>query len=72
MDEEKAILQLSNGIEGCIDISQLSSDNVEEVRRILQDGDEVEAQFIGVDLTGGYLILCFPEQPDETTSNDNN
>jgi small subunit ribosomal protein S1 len=65
MDEEKAILQLTNGIEGYIDISELSLDNVEEVRRILQDGDEVEAQFIGVDLTGGYLILSFPEETEE-------
>ncbi|MEK8021355.1 MAG: S1 RNA-binding domain-containing protein [Candidatus Parabeggiatoa sp.] len=65
MDEQKAILQLTNGIEGYIDISQFVPENIEDVRRILQDGDEVEAQFIGVDLTGGYLILSFCEETDE-------
>ncbi|MGD8484981.1 MAG: 30S ribosomal protein S1 [Thioalkalispiraceae bacterium] len=49
VDAKGAVIDLGDGIEGYLRASELSRDRVEDARSILNEGDEVEAKFIGID-----------------------
>jgi small subunit ribosomal protein S1 len=49
VDAKGAVIDLGDDIEGYLRASELSRDRVEDARSILNEGDEVEAKFIGVD-----------------------
>ena len=57
IEEERAILQIAKDVEGYIRVSQLAHEHVENIRSVLQEGDEVEAILIGVDRKERCLIL---------------
>lgn len=44
-----ATVELAEGVEGYIRASDLSKDKVEDARQVLNEGDPIEAKFIGVD-----------------------
>ena len=49
VDSKGAIIDLGNGIEGTLRISELARERVEDARSILKIGEEIEAKFINVD-----------------------
>lgn len=49
VDAKGAIVDLGEGVEGNLRASELSRDRVEDARTLLNEGDDVEAKFIGVD-----------------------
>lgn len=55
--DKRAILQVAEGVEGYIRVSQLAHEYVEDIRKVLQEGDDVKAMFIGVDRKERCLIL---------------
>jgi small subunit ribosomal protein S1 len=49
VDARGAIIDLGNGVEGQLRVSELARDRVEDARTVLKEGEEVEAKFTGVD-----------------------
>lgn len=56
-----AFVELENGIEGLIHISQLSEDQVNKVKDVVKVGDEVEARVIKIDQAERRLGLSLRE-----------
>lgn len=48
-DAKGATVELTSGVEGYIRVSELSRDRIEDASLILNEGDEVEAKFTGID-----------------------
>lgn len=57
VDAKGAMIDLGDGIEGSLRASDLSRDRVEDVRTVLNEGDEVEAKFTGVDRKSRVITL---------------
>ncbi len=49
VDAKGAVIELADQMEGYLRASELSRDRVEDARTVLNEGEEVEARFIGVD-----------------------
>ncbi|MDM8559338.1 30S ribosomal protein S1 [Candidatus Parabeggiatoa sp. HSG14] len=49
VDINKAVIQLEEGVEGVLRTPELSHERVDDARRLLKEGDEIEAKLIGVD-----------------------
>ena len=49
IDPKGAVITLEEGVEGYLRASEISRDRVEDARTALQEGEEVEAKFMGVD-----------------------
>ena len=49
VDNSKAIIQLGDGVEGVLRVSELTRERVDDARRILKEGDEIEAKFLSAD-----------------------
>ncbi len=49
VDAKSATVSLGDGIEGVIRASEISRDMVDDARKVLRDGDEIEAMIVGVD-----------------------
>jgi small subunit ribosomal protein S1 len=57
VDAKMAVVQLADSVEGHLRASELSRENVEDARSLLNVGDEVEAKFIGVDRKNRTIML---------------
>ena len=49
VDAKSATVGLGDGIEGVIRASEISRDMVDDARKVLREGDEIEAMIVGVD-----------------------
>ncbi len=49
VDAKGAVIELPDNIEGYLRASEIQRDRVEDARTLLNEGDEIEAKFIGVD-----------------------
>ena len=49
VDAKGAVVELAEGIEGYLRVSELSRDRIEDARSELKEGEEIEAKFIGID-----------------------
>src|SRR5947199_307503 len=57
VDPRGAVIDLGNGVEGQLRASELGRDRVEDARAVLKVGDEVEANFTGVDRKSRTISL---------------
>jgi len=57
VDAKGATIDLGDGVEGMLRSTELSRDRVEDARSILNEGDEVEAKFIGIDRKNRVISL---------------
>ncbi|MDQ7076101.1 MAG: 30S ribosomal protein S1 [Gammaproteobacteria bacterium] len=57
VDAKGAIIDLGDGVEGMLRSTELSRDRVEDARSILNEGDDVEAKFIGIDRKNRVISL---------------
>lgn len=65
-----AFIQLEEGVDGLVHISQISDDHIEKVRDALEVGQEVEARVIKIDQAARRIGLSIKakEMPDEEFS----
>ena len=49
VDAKGARIELDDGVEGYLRASDIARDRVEDARTVLNEGDEIEAKFVGVD-----------------------
>jgi len=49
VDAKSATVNLGDGIEGVIRASEISRDQVDDARKVLREGEQVEAMIVGVD-----------------------
>jgi len=49
VDNNKAIIQLNEGVEGVLRAQELARERVDDARRLLKEGEEIEAKIIYVD-----------------------
>jgi len=62
VDPKGAVIDLGDGVEGYLRASELARDQVEDARTILNEGEEVEAKFIGVDRKKRVISLSVKEK----------
>jgi small subunit ribosomal protein S1 len=65
VDAKAAIIDLGDGIEGVLRASELARDRVEDARTVLNEGDEVEAKFMGVDRKNRTITLSIKAKDSE-------
>ncbi len=67
IDAKAATIQLSEGIEGILKASEYALDKIEDLSKVLKEGDEVEAKFMGVDRKTRAITLSIKakEQQEE-------
>ncbi|HMV39483.1 30S ribosomal protein S1 [Plasticicumulans sp.] len=57
VDARGAVIDLGNGVEGTLRVSELARERIEDARTVLKDGEEIEAKFIGVDRKNRTITL---------------
>jgi len=57
VDAKGAIVDLGEGVEGHLRASEVARDRVEDARNVLNEGEEVEAKFMGVDRKNRTITL---------------
>jgi small subunit ribosomal protein S1 len=65
VDAKAAVVDLGDGVEGTLRASELSRDRTEDVRTVLNVGDEVEAKFMGVDRKNRTISLSIKAKDTE-------
>jgi len=70
VDAKGAVIELAENVEGYIRASEIQRDRVEDARTLLNEGDEVEAKFIGVDKKSKTISLSIKakETDDEASA----
>ncbi len=61
IEDNRAFIQLADGIEGYISASEIAPDFVDDIDSVLPEGKEVEAKFIDMDWKKGCLVLSLSE-----------
>jgi len=62
---KSAKIDLGDGIEGILRASELSRDRVEDARTLLNEGDDIEAKFMGVDRKTRAINLSIKAKENE-------
>jgi small subunit ribosomal protein S1 len=65
VDAKAAVVDLGDGVEGTLRASELSRDRIEDVRTVLNVGDEVKAKFMGVDRKNRTISLSIKAKDTE-------
>jgi len=70
VDAKSATLNLGDGIEGVIRASEISRDQVDDARKVLKEGEEIEAMIVGVDRKRRVINLSIKakESDDEAAA----
>ncbi|BBB29049.1 30S ribosomal protein S1 [Neptunomonas japonica] len=67
VDAKGAVVELAEGIEGTLKVSEISTDRVEDATTVLKEGDEVEAKITNIDRRSRAITLSIKakDQADE-------
>jgi small subunit ribosomal protein S1 len=65
VDNSKAIIQLGDGVEGVLRVSELTRERIDDARRILKEGDEIEAKFLSADRKKRLINLSIKAKETE-------
>ena len=65
VDAKGAVIELAEGVEGYIRVSELARDRVEDARNVVKEGEEIEAKFIGVDRKKRTISLSIKAKENE-------
>jgi small subunit ribosomal protein S1 len=57
VDAKGAVIELEEGVEGYLRASDIAQDRIEDARTVINEGDEVEAKFVGVDRKNRTITL---------------
>jgi len=63
-----AFVELENGIEGLVHISQLSDEHVKRVKDVINVGDSVEAKIVKIDMEGRRVGLSLKDEDNLSSS----
>jgi small subunit ribosomal protein S1 len=67
VDSKGAVVDLGNGVEGMLRVSEISRERIDDARTVLKPGEELEAKFINVDKKNRAITLSIKakEQAEE-------
>lgn len=65
VDAKAATIDLGDGIEGQLRVSEISRDRVEDIRTAVSVGDEIEAKFTGVDRKNRAISLSIKAMEED-------
>nr|VFJ97189.1 MAG: small subunit ribosomal protein S1 [Candidatus Kentron sp. H]VFJ97534.1 MAG: small subunit ribosomal protein S1 [Candidatus Kentron sp. H]VFK03204.1 MAG: small subunit ribosomal protein S1 [Candidatus Kentron sp. H] len=65
VDAKGVVVQLANGVEGYIRVSDLSRDRVSDARQVLNVGDEIEAKLVSLDRKKRTVALSVKAKENE-------
>ncbi|MEM7019485.1 MAG: 30S ribosomal protein S1 [Pseudomonadota bacterium] len=65
VDAKGGTIQLADGVEGYLRVSELSRERVEDARSILSEGSEIEAKFTGLDRKKRVITLSIKAKDDD-------
>ena len=57
VDAKGAVIDLGEGVEGQLRVSEISRERIEDARQALEEGQEIEAKFVGVDRKSRTITL---------------
>jgi small subunit ribosomal protein S1 len=57
VDAKGAVVDLGNGIEGMLRVSEIARERIDDARNVLKVGEEVEAKFVNVDKKNRAITL---------------
>lgn len=73
VDAKGAKVELADGVEGYLKAAEIAQEKVEDARTHLNEGDEIEAQVVGIDRKGRYINLSLKAKEasvDEVTATE--
>jgi small subunit ribosomal protein S1 len=65
VDAKGATVELADGVEGYVRVSDISKERIDDASQHLKVGDKVEAKFIGMDRKGRVLQLSIRAKDDD-------
>ena len=67
MQPREAVVQLAEGVEGTLKVSEISVDRVDDARNVLKEGQSITVKIINVDRKNRYIGVSIKakEQDDE-------
>ncbi len=65
IDARAATIELIDGVEGIMRASEISRDQVDDARKVLKEGDDVEAMIVGVDRKRRVINLSIKAKESE-------
>jgi small subunit ribosomal protein S1 len=65
VDAKGATIELADGVEGYVRVSDIAKERIEDATQHLKVGDKVEAKFIGMDRKGRVLQLSIRAKDDD-------
>ena len=65
VDAKAAVIELAEGVEGTIRASELSIDQVDDTRKVLKEGEQLEALIVGVDRKRRVVTLSVKAKENE-------
>jgi len=65
VDAKGAVLDLAEGVEGYIKAADLSEERVDDATRVVSEGDEIEAKFVGMDRRTRQLQLSIRAKDED-------
>jgi small subunit ribosomal protein S1 len=69
VDAKGAVIELADNVEGYLRASEIQRDRVEDARSLLNEGDEIEAKFIGVDKKSKSISLSIKAKDNDEEAN---
>jgi small subunit ribosomal protein S1 len=68
VDAKGARVELDEGVEGYLRASDIARDRIEDARTVLNEGDEIEAKFVGVDRKNHTITLSIKAKDTDDES----
>lgn len=65
VDAKGAVIELEEGVEGYLRASDIAKERVDDASKVLSEGDEVEAKFVGLDRKNRMLTLSIRAKEDD-------
>jgi small subunit ribosomal protein S1 len=65
VDAKGAVILLAEGVEGFLKVADLSRDRVEDARTVLQEGEVIQAKYMGVDRKNRTITLSIRARESE-------
>jgi small subunit ribosomal protein S1 len=65
VDAKGATVELADGVEGYVRVSDIAKERIDDATQHLKVGDKVEAKFIGMDRKGRVLQLSIRAKDDD-------
>jgi small subunit ribosomal protein S1 len=65
VDAKGVVVELAEGVEGTVRASELSRDRVDDARKLVKEGDQIDAMFLGIDRKKRTITLSVKAKENE-------